>query len=298
MNYRLLLTIHNDTTFFEIIDLKDISTNNVNQRKLNLENALGDFIEATKIFDNSKMTRSKIERLSLISNHPFFLNRIKKKDVSLIDEIRLIRPVLIDYLNYCEANNKFDLKFYEEVKNDLDINFFCKRYLYNNFSKQYEETYFLKRLNGEYDNVEENYLFDYECHDLKEVIFALIHFYIINGYKIIKCNHCQKYYATKNLKQKYCKRFSPIVFRKKTYKQCEEAVNYIRNKELKRKINNVKTTLYNLTSGGDTAEYDDFMNQKNNYLDILKELPSVENIEIFQNYLDNVLDLRRKEKDK
>ena len=48
--------------------------------------------------------------------------------------------------------------------------------------------------------------------DLKtvtQVMIAALYFYAYNGYKLKRCTHCEKWFATKTLKEEFCKRNSP-----------------------------------------------------------------------------------------
>lgn len=70
--------------------------------------------------------------------------------------------------------------------------------------------------------------FDYTCHSTLDMVAAVMHYYMMNNYKLVSCQHCGRYYATANLKQKYCQRVSPYhnQFSQKTSKPelCEATV--------------------------------------------------------------------------
>lgn len=88
-------------------------------------------------------------------------------------------------------------------------------------------------------DVEHHYI--YHCFSMLDVIFAVLHYLLWNGYKFKRCEHCQKYFATKSFKQKYCKR-------KSTYKgyehlECKEAVDHIM-KFLKQRKKAIYENLY------------------------------------------------------
>ncbi len=55
----------------------------------------------------------------------------------------------------------------------------------------------------------------YTCANIQQVVFSILHFLILNGYKFANCRHCGRLYATKTLKKEYCNR-------KSTFKGYEE----------------------------------------------------------------------------
>ena len=86
---------------------------------------------------------------------------------------------------------------------------------------------------------------------LTEVIIALLFFYSYNDYKIIRCAHCGKWFATKSLKNKYCNRISPCfdsIITGKEELSCYDAVQNIRQKcaRIRKKIrdNTIKTASF------------------------------------------------------
>lgn len=78
----------------------------------------------------------------------------------------------------------------------------------------------------------------YECFSMRDGVFSILHYLFLNNYKLRKCEHCGKYFATKTLKTKYCNRFSPY----KGYESmsCSIAVDHILKKIKKRKGNVLK----------------------------------------------------------
>ena len=68
---------------------------------------------------------------------------------------------------------------------------------------------------------------------MKDVVYAIMHYLLLQGYKFRQCNHCEKLFATKTYKEKYCPRNSPITGY--THLQCGIAVDHILKKIRKRK---------------------------------------------------------------
>lgn len=64
----------------------------------------------------------------------------------------------------------------------------------------------------------------------REVIVAVLYFYAYYQYNLVKCKHCGKWFATRNLKKQYCTRSSPCngTIIKGDLRSCEQAVRDIR----------------------------------------------------------------------
>lgn len=62
-----------------------------------------------------------------------------------------------------------------------------------------------------------------------QVMVALLYFYAYFGYKLVKCRHCGRWFATHSLKNQYCKQVSPCCgeILKSEQKSCEQAVRQI-----------------------------------------------------------------------
>lgn len=78
----------------------------------------------------------------------------------------------------------------------------------------------------------------FDVHDVKSLIYGLMYYYAMNDYKLKKCEHCGKWFATKSFKIKYCQRNSPVD--KFTHLKCEQAV-----RNIKQEINRTKKLVYN-----------------------------------------------------
>lgn len=101
-----------------------------------------------------------------------------------------------------------------------------KQYIsYNNFSLEFLSVFANEKrihinptlceiINGRFfplktDSVVDKIFYEYESTDIKDIIFSTIHFALSDGYKLVKCKHCERWFFTKTLKEEFCKRLSP-----------------------------------------------------------------------------------------
>ncbi len=129
-----------------------------------------------------------------------------------------------------------------------------------------------------------SYIYE-DCY-ASELLFAVMHYYIFNELKLIKCKHCGKWFAAKSLEFEYCNRISPCynlyVAGKKVLNSalpCEKAVRTITQKFRDRKNSIYK----NWNAQG--IDCLDFLNQCADYSRLLKVNPTVETISAYQEYL-------------
>lgn len=83
------------------------------------------------------------------------------------------------------------------------------------------------------EKLREDHCCIYTCPSMRDVPFSIMHYLFLNDYKIRKCEHCGKYFATKNLKQKYCPRMSP--YKGFECQPCGKAVDHILKRIKKRR---------------------------------------------------------------
>ena len=122
--------------------------------------------------------------------------------------------------------------------------------------------------------------FTYTCYSLEEVIFALWHYLIFHGYtKFNKCHHCETYFATTTLKQKYCTRNSP--YEGYTDLNCEQAVRDILQK-LNRRKKVISAHFYNRYQKAITP----FTNEHIPLETAAKKYPTVENLKALERFTD------------
>lgn len=131
-----------------------------------------------------------------------------------------------------------------------------------------------------------------------EVVIAYLFYCAYNEYNLVKCAHCERWFATKTLKTKYCNRISPcynmIVAGKKVLGQpepCKQAV-----KTIQLKFSDRKKVIYNTWSayGGDEDDSkakarrercEKFYARCEEFRTLIRAHPTVENICAYQEYL-------------
>ena len=132
----------------------------------------------------------------------------------------------------------------------------------------------------------------YRCNNREDLIFCIFHYLVINKYKFNVCKHCEKLFATKNLKQEYCPRNSE--YNNFTHLNCEQAVRNI-TQDIQRKYRqcfkymdskmikefNDSDDLRERLSEKKKSEYlDSFTNKYSDLKKQLKESPNIENIDL------------------
>ena len=120
----------------------------------------------------------------------------------------------------------------------------------------------------------------YTCQTLEDIIFAVLQFLLLHGYKFNNCNHCGRYFATKTLKTLYCKRKSP--YPKYEHHECEQAVRTITQKLKNRK----NAAFKNLRDYYKNGVYIDFANEYYRLSNAVKDCSSVENLKELEVFLD------------
>lgn len=127
-----------------------------------------------------------------------------------------------------------------------------------------------------------------------QVLAAILYFYAQNGYMLAKCAHCQKWFATKTRKEKYCIRTSPCVGTLLSTKQsskritCKLGVQRVRQK-CQQKYRRIDNTIGNCAKGGNDIALDfRYLFQKEYFR--LKEScstsPTLENLQAWSKFLD------------
>lgn len=124
------------------------------------------------------------------------------------------------------------------------------------------------------------YDYCYQCYSPSDILFSIMHFIALKQYKFKKCNHCGKYFATDNLKNQYCNRFSEYPCYEKY--GCYNAVKRIRQ-DIQREHIRIKN---NLIQNYTYEKLNDFETQFNELIDQLKEHSDYTNIEKCFNLLD------------
>lgn len=104
----------------------------------------------------------------------------------------------------------------------------------------------------------------YDCYNMSDVLFSVLHYLALSEYKINRCAHCDRYFATTNYKIQYCERLSQ--YPKREQYSCYEAVKRIRQ-DIQRKHRQI---YQNLTSNYYWDQLNAFEIEFTNALDEVK----------------------------
>ena len=117
---------------------------------------------------------------------------------------------------------------------------------------------------------------------IREIIYCILYYYAYYDYKLVKCEHCGRWFATNSFKNKYCPRNS--TFEGYTHLNCEQAVRNIKQ-ELQREKKRIynKMTLYTQNYGNN--KINSFLEKCAQYLDKIKECATVENLSAYWSFL-------------
>lgn len=217
-----------------------------------------------------------------------FGNRITIKRTEREQYYKLVTTIKLLLKKSYELNQPLDLKEIEFIKAFYDISFnYTPSYQVDNFFHKYSsQAPKYVELSAKYYHfsVEEvmkldvegihNYFF--ECYSVADLVFAILYFLAINKYKISKCKHCKRYFATKTYKQEYCHR--KAIYPRYSHLNCEQAIRNI-SQEFKRGYNRIYLKL-NLTNNTMYNKEGDYF--KESYCDFKKVFslnPDFENIE-------------------
>lgn len=127
-----------------------------------------------------------------------------------------------------------------------------------------------------------------------QVMIAALYYYAYHGYKLARCKHCGKWFATKTLKEQYCKRKSPCVndiIKSKQPLNCEQAVRNIRQQQ-SRQHRQIYSRFY--LKAKNQGEIDSFLTESYILKDEVKRSPSVENCKKYNAFLKKHLERRLK----
>ena len=117
------------------------------------------------------------------------------------------------------------------------------------------------------------------------VMIAALYYYAYNEYKLTRCKHCGKWFATKTLKEQYCKGISPCfgdIIKGKTPLPCEQAVRNIKQKQSRRHKN---VYSYLDISAKDQEEIEHFKTESKKLKEAITRSPSVENFKKYEDFL-------------
>lgn len=141
--------------------------------------------------------------------------------------------------------------------------------------------------------LKENHCFYYRCNTVLDILFAVLYFIIKHKYQFKKCALCERTYVKLPNKGqgKFCPRKSPLIqkryfnFKKETIfdtntnLSCGESVKKFR-KLIEGRINTISYTI----SDDKKKEFEERIN---NFLNMVHDQPTVENLIKLFNYIDN-----------
>jgi len=135
----------------------------------------------------------------------------------------------------------------------------------------------------EYDTTVMRY---FSLDTMADFVFSLLHYYVFHKYRIVRCKHCGKIFAT-NKKEDYCERSSP--FPGYEAKSCKAAVKAIKDAlEKRRKAEYERLRLKSEEYGFHSKHcriWCDFCDCCNNYKKELKKGASVELLAKYKEFL-------------
>ena len=260
--HKCLVTIANEGNIVRG-NLRELRSNG-KQTDFDPLTVLGDLLNAVTYTATSSHPQDNYSLKEGYSQHPFFLGRKYRGDTNLGDYRHRPLFVAVNELNEVISNNiHFSMSEFEILKQFLSLNFvyqiefreanpfFELGYAINPGNNkavqeyqyvpvQYTYNYDMELMFG--DNSDTPHRFTYNCFEIKDVIFSVLHYLTLLDYKFRKCEHCGNYFATKTLKTIYCNRNSPYTGYE--HLPCGEAVDHIMTSLMKRR-HSIKTYLYN-----------------------------------------------------
>lgn len=115
--------------------------------------------------------------------------------------------------------------------------------------------------------------FLYYCFSPADIIFSLLHFQALTQMKYGKCRHCKRIYATRDLRNEYCRRNSQ-------YPHFEKYTCYEAKKEILRELTNTRHKIHNNLLTNDLKDRADiFKNESSEVINKAKKEPTYENFD-------------------
>lgn len=138
---------------------------------------------------------------------------------------------------------------------------------------------------------ERNARYEYTCGSQLDMILAIMDFYLLNDYKLIRCHHCCRYFAAQTRKRKYCKRISRYEnqFSQKESKPypCEETVRR-EMQFLREKKDRILRRIANNTQLQETEVQFEAQRQCAARVKLAKQNPTPREFKSFNKYLDGL----------
>ncbi len=281
--------------------LQELNNGNVTKQEFDPLTVLGDLLNVATYNDNlSPYPQDNYSFKQDYMEHPFFLGRAFRGDTRFQEPL-CFRPFFISLNTLKEIvhnDKRLSMSEFEVLKQFLSLGFTFKIefqeinplyelgyevlngkkvYEHQYSSSNYDYNFEMKRMFTE--NSGTTHRFTYSCSSIVDVTFSVLHYLILFDYKFAKCDHCGNYFATKTLKQKYCKRKSP--YKGHEGQECEGAVKNILQ-DFKRRKNKIYTRLSNYS---EDREVSIFLNDYHKRRETVRKYPSVENLSNLEQFL-------------
>lgn len=288
MNY-VINIVEDNGNIYSTLDKVKFNQKNI---EFDIFTIIGDFLNIRKL----TYTAEKMPKFIYEYKKHIFTN--DNEDISSFDieNIREIFKVLNKILDLPKGIDSLNLISFEELKHIMSLTFHYTVHT-NTHENKKVPTFETKSLDLLFVQEKNDKWFTYYCNSIADLVFSILHYYVVNHYKLSKCNHCGNYFATKTLKQKYCNRISPYVDifsqKKSVPTNCEQTVRNIKQ-QLMRKRNRISNKIVhsNNYNDGKTEFYYEFQNKCYEYKKAIDEKSSIENIQKYNEYL-NVIELEK-----
>lgn len=243
----------------------DKITVTISRQQFEFESVLGYILN----HDHESLVRNPFE--DLFNNIIISDVESRNLDYNLIDMKKMTEEYLEDH--YTKSSSYETLKRYESM---ISIKY-SSRYIEFE-EKSNNEIEIKKSLSSLYN---ENILVEYESGNIFFIPFVIIENIILHSYKIKKCEHCGKYFATKTLKQKYCTFNS--TYEEFTHLKCKQAV-----KDISQKLTRNKKNIYTYICNNeiDDNKINDFLDSCKEYRKKINQKKSTENFKEYDNFLE------------
>ena len=227
------------------------------------------FVDYTYLLGNLIASENPFECLQKL-----FIGASEKMSNFFVYQLKGAEKIYKEYISH----NNFTLDFLSVFANEKRININQKLYeVLNN-------RFFPLKI----DSKTEKIFYGYESTDIKDIIFSTIHFALSDGYKLVKCKHCERWFFTQTLKEEFCKRNSPcsdisIDGKKLLGKEqpCRIAVDTI-----KKRLQDRKKAIYNKWYMEGDEENCEALNEiYQKHKKAITQNPTVENIVNLHRYL-------------
>lgn len=201
------------------------------------------------------------------------LNLLKEKSSLTINELENLK-------------NKYNLKFEENVSYERH--------------KKISKANLKSLASNKSINITNNdsyHCYFYECNSISDILYAVLHYLFSHNYKIVKCKHCELYFATNTLKVEYCNRISPYENLNKTcYNAKKELIRRIK-RNIMRIEKRVNYRIDNYYYAEDEKYLNNFKMKCFEYEDKIEEKPTAQNFKEFEDFInENLISSKRSKK--